>query len=71
MTEITRQMPVANRDDVSLCPPTSVCQAMHMDADREVLGPCVELLGKFIGVKEPNIRYLGLVHSRSLHPPGP
>jgi len=32
-----------------------------MDADREVLGSCVELLGKFIGVKEPNIRYLGLV----------
>ena len=32
-----------------------------MDADRELLLHCVSLLGKFISVKEPNIRYLGLV----------
>ncbi|CAI7839395.1 unnamed protein product [Closterium sp. NIES-53] len=34
--------------------------AMHMDAEREVMAHCVGLLGKFLGVREPNIRYLAL-----------
>ncbi|CAI5458286.1 unnamed protein product [Closterium sp. Yama58-4] len=34
--------------------------AMHMDAEREVMQHCVGLLGKFVGVREPNIRYLAL-----------
>lgn len=33
---------------------------IHLDMDRELLGQCLSLLGKFIAVKEPNIRYLGL-----------
>ncbi|KAG0560112.1 hypothetical protein KC19_10G155200 [Ceratodon purpureus] len=33
---------------------------MHLDAEKEMLSQCVALLGKFIAVREPNIRYLGL-----------
>ncbi|XP_020581608.1 AP-2 complex subunit alpha-1-like [Phalaenopsis equestris] len=33
---------------------------MHLDAEREMMSQCVALLGKFISVREPNIRYLGL-----------
>eukprot|EP00897_Mesotaenium_endlicherianum_P000511 jgi/Mesen1/10460/ME000082S09968 len=32
----------------------------HLDAEREMLAQCVVLLAKFISVREPNIRYLGL-----------
>ncbi|KAE8697032.1 AP-2 complex subunit alpha-2 [Hibiscus syriacus] len=33
---------------------------MHLDAEKEMLSQCVALLGKFIDVREPNIRYIGL-----------
>ncbi|PSR86518.1 AP-2 complex subunit alpha-1 like [Actinidia chinensis var. chinensis] len=33
---------------------------MHLDAEKEIMSQCVALLGKFIAVREPNIRYLGL-----------
>ncbi|XP_054815733.1 AP-2 complex subunit alpha-1-like [Prosopis cineraria] len=33
---------------------------MHLDAEKEMMSQCVALLGKFIAVREPNIRYLGL-----------
>ncbi|CAH2072143.1 unnamed protein product [Thlaspi arvense] len=33
---------------------------MHLDAEKEMMSQCVALLGKFISVREPNIRYLGL-----------
>lgn len=33
---------------------------LHMDVDRDLMTQCVALLGKFIAVREPNIRYLGL-----------
>ncbi|XP_076957630.1 AP-2 complex subunit alpha-2-like [Bidens hawaiensis] len=33
---------------------------MHLDAEKEMMAQCVALLGKFIAVREPNIRYLGL-----------
>ena len=33
---------------------------MHLDSEQELVAQCVALLGKFIGVREPNIRYLGL-----------
>ncbi|OMO54759.1 hypothetical protein CCACVL1_27599, partial [Corchorus capsularis] len=33
---------------------------MHLDAEKEMMSQCVVLLGKFIAVREPNIRYLGL-----------
>ncbi|KAL9252777.1 AP-2 complex subunit alpha-2-like protein [Drosera capensis] len=33
---------------------------MHLDAEKEMMSQCVTLLGKFIAVREPNIRYLGL-----------
>ncbi|XP_041990804.1 AP-2 complex subunit alpha-1-like [Salvia splendens] len=33
---------------------------MHLDAEKEMISQCVALLGKFIAVREPNIRYLGL-----------
>ncbi|KAJ6717105.1 ADAPTIN ALPHA/GAMMA/EPSILON [Salix koriyanagi] len=33
---------------------------MHLDAENEMMSQCVALLGKFIAVREPNIRYLGL-----------
>jgi AP-2 complex subunit alpha len=36
---------------------------MHLDAEKEMMSQCVALLGKFISVREPNIRYLGLVRS--------
>ncbi|KAH7655788.1 DNA-3-methyladenine glycosylase AlkA N-terminal protein [Dioscorea alata] len=35
-------------------------QVMHLDAEKEMMSQCVALLGKFISVREPNIRYLGL-----------
>ena len=38
-------------------------QVMHLDAEKEMMSQCVALLGKFIAVREPNIRYLGLVRS--------
>jgi hypothetical protein len=38
---------------------------MHLDAEKEMLSQCVALLGKFIAVREPNIRYLGLVRAHS------
>ncbi|KAJ7546340.1 hypothetical protein O6H91_08G036300 [Diphasiastrum complanatum] len=33
---------------------------MHLDAEKDMMSQCVALLGKFIAVREPNIRYLGL-----------
>ncbi|XP_042514191.1 AP-2 complex subunit alpha-1-like [Macadamia integrifolia] len=33
---------------------------MHLDAEKEMMSQCVALLGKFLAVREPNIRYLGL-----------
>ena len=36
-------------------------QVMHLDAEKEMMSQSVALLGKFIAVREPNIRYLGLV----------
>lgn len=39
-------------------------QVMHLDAEKEMMSQCVALLGKFIAVREPNIRYLGLVSCR-------
>ncbi|EFJ34224.1 hypothetical protein SELMODRAFT_230624 [Selaginella moellendorffii] len=33
---------------------------MHLDAEKDMMAQCVGLLGKFIAVREPNIRYLGL-----------
>ncbi|XP_052184926.1 AP-2 complex subunit alpha-1-like isoform X2 [Diospyros lotus] len=33
---------------------------MHLDAEKEMMSQCVALLGKFLTVREPNIRYLGL-----------
>lgn len=36
---------------------------MHLDAEKEMMSQCVALLGKFIAVREPNIRYLGLVRA--------
>lgn len=39
-------------------------QVMHLDAETEMMSQCVVLLGKFISVREPNIRYLGLVRDR-------
>jgi hypothetical protein len=51
---------------------------MHLDAEKEMMSQCVALLGKFIAVREPNIRYLGLVSCRNTivltvnyHPPAP
>lgn len=42
----------------------SFLQVMHLDAEKEMMSQCVALLGKFIAVREPNIRYLGLVSHR-------
>ena len=39
---------------------------MHLDAEKEMMSQCVALLGKFIAVREPNIRYLGLVSTELL-----
>ncbi|KAI7979887.1 AP-2 complex subunit alpha-2 [Camellia lanceoleosa] len=36
-------------------------EVMHLDAEKEMMSQCVALLGKFIAVREPNIRYLGLM----------
>ncbi|CAL9752652.1 unnamed protein product [Musa acuminata subsp. burmannicoides] len=33
---------------------------VHLDAEKEMMSQCVALLGKFVAVREPNIRYLGL-----------
>uniref|UniRef100_A0A804UJ92 Uncharacterized protein n=1 Tax=Zea mays TaxID=4577 RepID=A0A804UJ92_MAIZE len=33
---------------------------MHLDAEKDSMSQCVALLGKFIAVREPNIRYLSL-----------
>jgi len=38
----------------------SISLMMHLNMDSEVLTQCVTLLGKFVSIKEPNIRYLGL-----------
>jgi len=38
----------------------SISLMMHLNMDSEVLSQCVTLLGKFVSIKEPNIRYLGL-----------
>ncbi|XP_028124101.1 uncharacterized protein LOC114321156 [Camellia sinensis] len=35
-------------------------QVMHLGAEKEMMSQCVALLEKFIAVREPNIRYLGL-----------
>lgn len=43
-------------------------QVMHLDAEKEMMSQCVALLGKFIAVREPNIRYLGLVSCGSIIP---
>lgn len=44
-----------------LCVLITISQVMHLDAEKEMMSQCVALLGKFIAVREPNIRYLGLV----------
>ncbi|XP_024380212.1 AP-2 complex subunit alpha-1 isoform X1 [Physcomitrium patens] len=33
---------------------------MHLDAEKDLMSQCIVLLGKFVCVREPNIRYLGL-----------
>ena len=33
---------------------------MHLDAPYELLMKCIQMLGKFVAVREPNVRYLGL-----------
>ncbi len=38
----------------------AVALALAVDADTEILGQAISLLGKFISVREPNIKYLGL-----------
>lgn len=38
----------------------AVALALAIDADTEILSQAVSLLGKFITVREPNIKYLGL-----------
>ena len=38
----------------------AVALALALEADAELLGASVALLGKFISVREPNIKYLGL-----------
>ena len=38
----------------------AVALLMHLEADAEMLQHCCLILGKFIAVREPNIRYLGL-----------
>ena len=38
----------------------AVALALALEADAELLGSSVALLGKFISVREPNIKYLGL-----------
>ncbi|XWS28631.1 hypothetical protein CRYUN_Cryun25bG0087400 [Craigia yunnanensis] len=38
----------------------AIALVMHLDAENEMMAQCVALLGKFIAVREPNIRYLGL-----------
>lgn len=47
-----------------LYPSITLAQVMHLDAEKEMMSQCVALLGKFIAVREPNIRYLGLVSYR-------
>jgi AP-2 complex subunit alpha len=39
----------------------AIALVMHLDADKDLMSQCVALLGKFVAVREPNIRYLGLV----------
>lgn len=39
---------------------------MHLDSEKEMMSQCVALLGKFIAVREPNIRYLGLVSYKAI-----
>lgn len=46
---------------IILGPARFYMQVMHLDAEKEMMSQCVALLGKFIAVREPNIRYLGLV----------
>ena len=38
----------------------AVALALALEADADLLGASVGLLGKFISVREPNIKYLGL-----------
>ncbi|XP_028125744.1 AP-2 complex subunit alpha-1-like [Camellia sinensis] len=45
---------------VVLCVLIALSQVMHLDAEKEMMSQCVALLGKFIAIREPNIRYLGL-----------
>eukprot|EP00850_Spirogloea_muscicola_P012756 SM000084S23092 [mRNA] locus=s84:17407:23674:+ [translate_table: standard] len=33
---------------------------MYLDADKDMMAQCVSLLGRFIAIREPNVRYLGL-----------
>ncbi|KAF2539158.1 hypothetical protein F2Q68_00022204, partial [Brassica cretica] len=40
---------------------------IHLDAEKEMMSQCVALLGKFISVREPNIRYLGLKRFLYMH----
>lgn len=39
-------------------------QVMHLDAEKDLMSQCIVLLGKFVCVREPNIRYLGLVRNK-------
>ncbi|KAL0370146.1 UNVERIFIED_CONTAM: AP-2 complex subunit alpha-1 [Sesamum angustifolium] len=39
---------------------------MHLDAEKEMMSQCVALLGKFISVREPNIRFLVCIRRRAL-----
>ncbi|XP_028124141.1 AP-2 complex subunit alpha-1-like [Camellia sinensis] len=43
-----------------LCVLIALSHVMHLGAEKEMMSQCVALLGKFIAVREPNIRYLGL-----------
>ena len=38
----------------------AIALALAVDADTELLAAAVALLGKFIGLRDPNLKYLGL-----------
>ncbi|EFH48933.1 hypothetical protein ARALYDRAFT_352355 [Arabidopsis lyrata subsp. lyrata] len=57
-TDVVKNVNKNNASHVVLFEALSL--VMHLDAEKEMMSQCVAFLGKFISVREPNIRYLGL-----------
>ncbi|KAL7616172.1 hypothetical protein Lser_V15G00331 [Lactuca serriola] len=61
-TDVVKNVNKNNASHAVLFEALALVMHLEFDSEKEMMSQCVALLGKFIVVREPNIRYLGLVN---------